>query len=147
MPGNTINSTDTACSANKLYHTDTERCHCMGNTIQIGGYTVLVPLWHSFCIEDVWRNSALLESGTKAVPQKVLFYGRSNGAPRARFWCHLFFLVLALIATKRYCSCSLSNKSFLDCLGCHRPHLKCLGYTVSTEIHRENEIYTGCTQV
>ena len=28
-----------------------------------------------------WKNSALLESGTEMVPQKVLFYGRSNGAP------------------------------------------------------------------
>ncbi len=29
----------------------------------------------------------------KTVPQKVLFYyGQSNGAPRAPFWGHLFFL-------------------------------------------------------
>ena len=42
-------------------------------------------------IENVQENSALLQSGTKTVPQKVPFYGRSNGAPRAPFWYHLFF--------------------------------------------------------
>ncbi len=36
-------------------------------------------------------GSALSESGTKTVPQKVPFYGRSNGAPWVPFWCHLFF--------------------------------------------------------
>ena len=25
------------------------------------------------------------------MPKKVLFYGRSNGAQRGPFWCHLFF--------------------------------------------------------
>ncbi len=42
-------------------------------------------------IEDVWENSALLESGTNTGPLQDLFYGRSNGAPREPFWCHLFF--------------------------------------------------------
>ena len=46
----------------------------------------------------VWENSALSESGTKAVPQKVPFYGRPNGAPRAPFWCHLFFWVLSWLS-------------------------------------------------
>ncbi len=34
---------------------------------------------------NVWENSALLESGTKTVPLKDLFYGLSNGAQGSRF--------------------------------------------------------------
>ncbi len=37
------------------------------------------------------KKGTISESGTKTVPQKVPFYGRPNGAPRAPFWCHLFF--------------------------------------------------------
>ena len=40
---------------------------------------------------NVWENIALSESGTKTLPQKVPFYGQSNGAQGAPFWCHLFF--------------------------------------------------------
>ncbi len=56
--------------------------------------TKSVPLGHHFkkwCLfwqkghyfgapGKVWKISALFGSGTKTVPQKVLFYGRSNGA-------------------------------------------------------------------
>ena len=53
--------------------------------------TILVPLWQCFRIENVWNNSAPLESGTKTVPQKVPFYGQSNGVIYF-FECNCFFL-------------------------------------------------------
>ncbi len=38
-------------------------------------------------------SSIIMFSSTKMGPLKDLFYGRSNGAPREPFWCHLFFWV------------------------------------------------------
>ncbi len=44
----------------------------------------------------ILENGAFFsKNDTNLVPlghqNEVLFYGRSNGAPRALFWCHLFF--------------------------------------------------------
>ena len=40
--------------------------------------------------EEIGRISALLQTGTKIVPQRALFYGPSNGALRAPFRYRLF---------------------------------------------------------
>ncbi len=39
------------------------------------------------------RIGALLQKGTKIVPQRALFYGPSNGTLRAPFWYRLFLSV------------------------------------------------------
>ncbi len=54
-------------------------------------FTIFVPLWHCFFYRKCMGKQCPFGSGTKTVPQKVPFYGRPNGAPRAPFWCHLFF--------------------------------------------------------
>ena len=46
-----------------------------------------------FCREKIGRISALLQKGTKIVPQRALFYGPSNGALRVPFRYRLFFSV------------------------------------------------------
>ncbi len=63
--------------------------------------------WNNHIVLTLWTSSALLESGTKTVAQKVLFYGRSYSAPT--FWCHLFFWMysyyrIAIILLRIFCS-------------------------------------------
>ncbi len=51
------------------------------------------PLGRYFCTEKIGSSGALLQKGTKIVPQRALFYGPSNGALRAPFQYRLFFSV------------------------------------------------------
>ena len=44
-------------------------------------------------MEKIGKIGALLQKGTKIVPQRALFYGPSNGALRAPFQYRLFFSV------------------------------------------------------
>ena len=44
-------------------------------------------------MKNIGRIGALLQKGTKIVPQRALFYGPSNGALRATFQYRLFFSV------------------------------------------------------
>ncbi len=122
--GQTVPVTLAALSCSGQLHTLKEKRalkQCpLGTILKNGAFfgkkgTILVPLGHqngvvppnkTALLENVWGNSALSESGTETVPQKVPFYGRSNGAPRAPFWCHLFFWVQLcpdFLPVKTYC--------------------------------------------
>ena len=46
---------------------------------------------HCFCIENEWKNSALLESGTKTVPKKGTILWTINWCPKGTYLGATYF--------------------------------------------------------
>ena len=84
--------------------------------------TISVPLGNYLCMEKIDIIGALLQKGTKLVPQRALFYGPSNGALRAPFWYHLFLSVKVIKRNRE-----------------NTPHLK---GTLTIELNQINTCFT-----